>query len=215
MTEEEDEFPRAAPGSRKVEVEPGLNRFVWDLRYPDASRFPGMIFWAGNVRGPDRLTGQVSGPSDSGRQGGDAELRRCGQDPRLATTPEEYARQLAMQLQIRDKLTQANDGVIEIREVKKQLEPYEKGDNKTVSEAAKELAKKLTAVEEELYQTKNRSSQDPLNYPIKLNNKIAALGTIVGMNDRVRRLSRSRFMKSWRRGSTRRWRSSTGCSRTT
>jgi len=104
-------------------------------------------------------------------------------DPRLATTPEEYARQLEMQLQIRDKLTQANDGVIEIREVKKQLEPYEKGDNKTVSEAAKELAKKLTGVEEELYQTKNRSSQDPLNYPIRLNNKIAALGTIVGTND--------------------------------
>ena len=135
--------------------------------------------------------------------------------PAARTTPEEYARQLAMQLQIRDKLTQANDGVIEIREVKKQLEPFEKGDNKTVSDAAKELAKKLTAVEEELYQTKNRSSQDPLNYPIKLNNKIAALGTIVGMNDRVRRLSRSRFMKSWRRGSTRRWISSTDCSRTT
>ena len=68
--------------------------------------------------------------------------------------------------------------------MRKQLEPYTKRDDKTVADAAKELVKKLTAVEEELYQTKNRASQDPLNYPIKLNNKIAALGMIVGMNDR-------------------------------
>ena len=55
--------------------------------------------------------------------------------------------------------------MIRIREVRKQLEDYAKRDDKTVADAAKALIKKLTAVEEELYQTKNRSSQDPLNYP--------------------------------------------------
>jgi hypothetical protein len=42
------------------------------------------------------------------------------------------------------------------------------------------LNKKLTAIEEALYQTKNQSSQDPLNFPIRLNNKLAALGGVVG-----------------------------------
>ena len=55
--------------------------------------------------------------------------------------------------------------MIRIREVRKQLEEYTKRDDKKVADAAKALIEKLTAVEEELYQTKNRASQDPLNYP--------------------------------------------------
>ena len=54
---------------------------------------------------------------------------------------------------------------------------------KAIQEAADALSKKLTAVEEALYQTKNRASQDPLNYPIRLNNKLAALGGTVGSAD--------------------------------
>ena len=104
-------------------------------------------------------------------------------DPRLATTPEEYARQLTLSLQIRDKLSETNAGVIRIREARKQLENYTKSDNKRVAEAASGLIQKLTAVEEELYQTKNRSSQDPLNYPIKLNNKLADVLGVVSSSD--------------------------------
>ena len=54
---------------------------------------------------------------------------------------------------------------------------------KTISDAAKSLNGKMTAIEEELYQTKNQSSQDPLNYPIRLNNKLAALGGVVSSAD--------------------------------
>ncbi len=53
----------------------------------------------------------------------------------------------------------------------------------SIARAAKKLSEKLTAVEEALYQTKNKSNQDPLNYPIRLNNKLAALaGTVDGVN---------------------------------
>jgi hypothetical protein len=45
------------------------------------------------------------------------------------------------------------------------------------------LMKPLTAVEEEIYQVRNRSNQDPLNYPIKLNNKIAALSGVIESAD--------------------------------
>jgi hypothetical protein len=51
------------------------------------------------------------------------------------------------------------------------------------SRAAEELSNRLSAVEGEIYQVRNQSSQDPLNYPIKLNNKIAALSGVVGGTD--------------------------------
>ena len=104
-------------------------------------------------------------------------------DPRLKTTPEEYAKQVSLALQVRDKLSETNHGVIRIREARKQLEEYTKRDEKRIADAASALVKKLTAVEEELYQTKNRASEDPLNYPIKLNNKLAGVLSAVNLSD--------------------------------
>jgi hypothetical protein len=105
-------------------------------------------------------------------------------DPRLTTTQEDYAKQVTLALQIRDKLSATNEGVIRIREIRKQLEDYTRRDDKRVADAAKALSQKLTAVEEELYQTKNRASEDPLNFPIKLNNKLAhVLGVVEGSDN--------------------------------
>ena len=120
-------------------------------------------------------------------------------DPRLTTTPEEYAKQLSLALQVRDKLSETNEAVIRIREVRKQLEEYTKRDDKKVADAAKALIQKLTEVEEELYQTKNRSAQDPLNFPIKLNNKLAHVLGVVTRRRTSRRSSRTWCMKIWRR----------------
>jgi hypothetical protein len=100
-------------------------------------------------------------------------------DPRLKTTQEEYAKQLSLALQLRDKLSETNAAVVRIREVRRQLDEFAKRDDKTVADAAKALVQKLTTVEEDLYQTKNRANEDPLNFPIKLNNKLAyVLGTV-------------------------------------
>src|SRR5262249_23670163 len=105
-------------------------------------------------------------------------------DPRLTTTSEDYTKQVTLALQVRDKLSETNEGVTRIREARKQLEDYTKRDDKPISDAAKALIAKLTAVEEELYQTRNRASEDPLNYPIKLNNKLAhVLGVVSGSDD--------------------------------
>jgi hypothetical protein len=91
-------------------------------------------------------------------------------------------------MQIRDKLSQVNQAVVDIRAAKKQLEDYaarlkDDAAAKKVADAARDLDKKLTAVEEELYQIKNQSSQDPLNFPIKLNNRLAALMGVVQGTD--------------------------------
>jgi len=181
--EEEDENPRRRPGANRLPAEAGLNRFVWDLHYADATTFPGLIMWAGNTRGPAVVPGryQVRLTAEGVTQTETVEVKK---DPRLATTPQEYARQLEVAMQIYNKLSETNAAVIEIRQVRGQLNQYaERVKNPKVVEAAKALAKKLTAVEEELYQTKNRASEDPLNFPIKLNNKIAALLGVVESSD--------------------------------
>ncbi len=168
---------RGAPPAR-VTAQPGLNKFIWNLRYPDATTFPGLIMWAASVQGPRISPGkyQVRITVDGKQQTQSFEVKA---DPRLKTTTEEYAKQLSLALQVRDKLSETNAGVLRIREVRKQLEEFTKRDDKKVADAAKALVAKLTAVEEELYQTKNRASEDPLNFPIKLNNKLAyILGTV-------------------------------------
>jgi hypothetical protein len=181
--DEGDDSPRPA-GPARVSVEAGLNRFVWDLHYPDATTFPGLIMWAGNVRGPAIVPGayKVRLTANGKSETQSFEVKK---DPRLTTTSDEYARQLEVALQIHHKLTQTNEAVIQIRDIRKQLDEYagRVKDSKVV-DAAKKLSKNLTAVEEELYQTKNRASQDPLNFPIKLNNKLAALaGTVESSDD--------------------------------
>ena len=140
-----------------------------------------MILWAGSTRGPRATPGKyqarltVNGKTLTA----DFEIRK---DPRLKTTQEEFDKQLALLTQIRNKLTESHEGIIRIREVKRQLDDWT-SKHKELEPQAKEILKKLSAVEEELYQTKLRSNQDPLNYPIKLNNKLAALGGIVGSAD--------------------------------
>jgi kynureninase len=97
-------------------------------------------------------------------------------------------RQHELLLKIRDKLTAAHDAIVRLRAVREQAAVAAERargaeSEKAVQEAKDALAKKLTAVEEALYQTKNRASQDPLNYPIRLNNKLAALAGTVASAD--------------------------------
>ena len=111
--------------------------------------------------------------------------------PRVTTTPQQFAAQLELELQVRDKLSQTNAAVIQIRDVRKQIDELTarlraSGDtakSKTVLDRAKALSDDLTAIEEALYQTKSKASEDPLNYPVRLNNKLAALLVAIGSAD--------------------------------
>ncbi|HUA63720.1 MAG TPA: glycosyl hydrolase, partial [Verrucomicrobiae bacterium] len=178
---EENPFRGGGPPPR-VAAQPGWNRFVWNMRYPDATSFPGLIMWAAGVTGPIASPGtyQVRLTVNGKAETQSFELKK---DPRLATTPDDYARQLSLALQVRDKLSETNQGVIRIRELRRQLEEYARRDDKKVADAAKDLIGKLTKVEEELYQTKNRASEDPLNYPIKLNNRVGYILGVIESSD--------------------------------
>ena len=193
-----DAQPQAAPASeeegsfgggaaRRLPAEGGLNRFVWDLRYPDATRFPGLIMWAGSTSGPRIVPGtyQVKLTVDGESMVQSFEVKK---DPRLETTQADFAKQLDLLLKIRDNFSETSEAILQIRDARKQIDDItnrlkDQPKGKEIADAAKSLKAKLTAVEEELYQTRNQSSQDPLNYPIRLNNKLAALTGVAGSAD--------------------------------
>jgi photosystem II stability/assembly factor-like uncharacterized protein len=175
------------PPPTRLTPKAGLNRFAWNLRHQDASKFKGMILWAGNVNGPLVSPGRYQVRL---AVGGKSQTRsfEVKKDPRLAATQADLDRQLALLLKIRDKLTETHDAISRIREVREQVKAVAErartaGEGKAVQDAAAALTRKLTAVEEALYQTQNQSNQDPLNFPIRLNNKLASLAGAVASAD--------------------------------
>ena len=124
---------------------------------------------------PDRARGHVHGAHDRGRR---CRRRRrpssCSNDPRTTATAADLVAQFEFLMKVRDKTSEANDAVKTIRNVKAQLaDRAEKAPR--LKKSADALAAALSKVEQEVYQVKNQSGQDPLNYPVKLNNKIAGL----------------------------------------
>jgi hypothetical protein len=163
----------------------GLNRFSWDLRYPGATGFKGMIFWGARadsgplaVPGPYQVRLTASGQTLS-------QSFNVEKDPRLdSVTLADLTEQFKLAMQVRDKTTEANEIVIEIRELKKQMEERLKGSQDAALKTALDAFRdKLSAVEEDIYQVRNRSNQDPLNFPIKLNNRLAALDRSIQTGD--------------------------------
>src|SRR5207244_10125109 len=146
--------------------------------------FKGMFLWGGLTRGPVVAPGAYQVRLTAGGRSLTRPLE-VRKDPRLATSDEDFRKQYDLLAKIRDKLTETHDAITRIREMREQVKGVAERAkaNKAIADAAESLGKKLTAVEEELYQTKNQSSQDPLNFPIRLNNKLAALAGVVAGAD--------------------------------
>ena len=162
----------------------GLNRFVWDLRYAGATTFPCLILWSANAeQGPLAVPGQYRVRITAGVTQTEPLVVRM--DPRLkGVTIADLRQQFALATQIRDKLSAANDAVTRIRRLKSAIaERVAHAEAPEVAASASDVTGKLTTVEENLYQVRNRSGQDPLNFPIKLNNRLGALGRSVMTGD--------------------------------
>jgi hypothetical protein len=188
LTAEEQLLEMFLGPTPRVSFKKGLNRLAWDLRYEGSVVFPGMIMWAAAPqRGPIAPPGSYSVRVTAH---GQTETRAftIGLDPRLSdVTAEHLQEQFALSLRIRDKVSEANSAVIQVRSIREQVnERLEKTPPRRRAEIQKlvdGLMKSLTAVEEEVYQVKLHAFEDPLNYPIKLNNKIAALAGVVSSAD--------------------------------
>lgn len=163
---------------KKLECEKGLNKFVWDMYYPDVIKIDGMIMWSGIEKGPKAAPGiyfvTVKTEKDSIEK--QFEIKS---NPTYACTQNDYEAQFNFLLQVADKFNEVQQTILDVRELRKQINDFKQIQNK---ESEKELialcdsvVKKITIIEESLYQTKLKSSQDILNFPMKLNNKIANL----------------------------------------
>ena len=163
----------------------GMNRFAWSLRSEDAVGFDGMIFWAAGTTGPVIPPGTYSVRLTAGDRS-ESQTFQILRDPRANATQTDLDAQYAFLIQVRDKTSEANNAVRTIRNVKAQLTARRQAAGNrgpALDRLGRTLEADLSAVEAEIYQVKNRSGQDPLNYPIKLNNQIAALAGVAGSGE--------------------------------
>ena len=153
----------------------GLNRANWNLDYPAAVTFPGMILWGAQTSGPQALPGsyQVRLTVDGKSQTQPLVIRK---HPLRNTPDADMQEQFNLALQIRDKVSDANNAVIRIRKIKDDVKDrLAKSQDAQLKAAGERLAANLSTVEQDIYQVKNQSGQDPLNFPIKTNNRLASL----------------------------------------
>jgi photosystem II stability/assembly factor-like uncharacterized protein len=165
----------------------GLNRYNWTMRYPGPKSFAGMINWTGNGTAPAMPPGKYTVRMTVGSGAPVTTQFVVQKDPRVAATEADLVEQARFAVQIRDRVTATNEGVIMIRNIERDLEA--RGAAMTGNAAWAPLVKafgdSLNAVEDSLYQTKNQSGQDPLNYPIRINDQMAGLLSFVaGGGDR-------------------------------
>ena len=171
-------FGNANPGKTA-----GLNAFDWDQTYAAAVTFPGMILWGGSTNGPaappGRYTVRVTADNHTVTQ--PIVLKR---NPLHEATDADLMAQFALAIQIRDKVSEANRAIVQIRDIKHQVDDrLTKSSDAQLKTTGDKLATNLSGVEDDVYQVKNQSGQDPLNFPIKVNNRLASLLGIVSRSD--------------------------------
>jgi len=161
----------------------GMNTFMWDMRYTPPVSFPGMILWGGSQTGPEAAPGKYTVRLTADGKSVTQSLL-VKRHPLHEATDADLIAQTALGLSIRDKVNEANLAVIKIRDLKKQVtDRLTKSSDANLKLLGDSLTKKLSTVEEEIYQVRNQSGQDPLNFPIKLNNRLASLMGVVTRGD--------------------------------
>jgi len=169
----------------KLNVKPGLNQFSWDMRYQGAKTFPGMILWSAATSGPKAIPGKYQVELKINNEVIQREFEITA-DPRKSASQADLKAQFDFLIKVRDKLSASNQGVIDIRAIKPQINDLSdkiEGQHEDIEKLISKITTDLKRIEENLYQTQNESGQDPLNFPIRLNNKVGHLGSIMGVGD--------------------------------
>ena len=162
----------------KVEFLKGMNRFVWNMNYDEAEKIDGMILWNGTVGSPKAIPGLYYAKIQVGKDSLEQAFTILA-NPTFKITQQEYDDQFNTLLGIRDKFNEIQKAIKNIRDLRTQINDLNDRQGKDFPKEIKSkgdtINKQLTAIEEALYQTKAKSGQDVLNYPIRLNDKISAL----------------------------------------
>ncbi len=162
--------------TQKLEVTKGGNRMVWNMRYPGFQEFEGMVFYSSPNVGPKAVPGNYKVRLTYNGQSMEQEFSIV-KDPRIPNTQKDFQDQFDFLMAVRDQVTRANNAIINIRNIKKDLD-YLKAktkDNPELQKMATDFETELSVIENNIHMTKNQSRQDPLNYGIRINNRIAFL----------------------------------------
>jgi hypothetical protein len=162
----------------KLELNSGMNQFVWNLQYPPGEKAEGMILWNGT---PGSITAPPGNYYAKLKVGTDsAEMPfTIKAEGNYKTTQAEYNAQFEFLQKAQGKFNAVQKAIKDIKVLRAQINEFigkqEKPLDKQVKTLADSIQKELTKVEETLYQTKAKSSQDVLNFPIKLNDKLSGV----------------------------------------
>lgn len=168
----------ATEPKEKMEINKGMNQFVWNLQYPEAVRIEGMILWNGVpgsiIAPPGDYFYKLKVGIDSAE--GSFSVKA---DPNFKISQLEYEEQFSFLVKVSDKFSEVQKAIKDIRALRSQINEFtgrqQKDAVKEIKVMADSINKQLTAIEEKLYQTKSKSGQDVLNFPIRLNDKLSGL----------------------------------------
>lgn len=188
-----------------LNLQTGWNSVYWDMNYPGAETFDGLILWGGGTGGPRAVPGtyrarwlDIGTPGEATATETSAEsvpkpplaevTFQILPDPRSSSSVDDLQAQFELLTQIRDKLSETHRAIKNARELRSQLDLWNQklerqDDTQALRTRIGELKQRLTAIEEALYQTKLQSAQDPLNFPIRLNNRLSGLVDVVSSGD--------------------------------
>jgi hypothetical protein len=164
--------------SDKIDMTRGMNQFVWNMLYPEAERIDGMILWTGVPGTTTAPPGQYFYKMKVGRDSAEGSFV-IKADPNYKISQEDYEAQFDFLQTVTKKFNEVQKAIKDIRSIRSQLNDFigKQGKDcpKEVKQMADSINKQLSAIEEVLYQTKSKSGQDPLNFPIRLNDKLGGV----------------------------------------
>ena len=171
----------------KLEIKSGGNTFVWNTLYEGAEILDSMIFWSASFSGAKAVPGKYKVVLEKNGESQEHDFEILP-DPRSEVSISQMRLQFDFVNKVNATVDKAHKAIKNIRQIRKKLEEFNSNfsENESVInlvKKAKQLNSSLTEIEKALYQTKNRSRQDPLNFPIKLTNKLGHLNSLVTSND--------------------------------
>ncbi|TMM59509.1 glycosyl hydrolase [Maribacter algarum] len=161
---------------KKLKIKSGGNQLVWNMRYPGFKSFEGMVLYSSPNVGPKAVPGKYKVRLTYNGKSQEQEFKIV-KDPRLPNSSDDFKNQFDFLLKVRDQVSRANEAIVDIRSVKKDLDYLadKTKDNKELQNLIKDFKTKMEVIENNIHMTKNQSRQDPLNYGIRINNRLAFL----------------------------------------
>ena len=174
-------------GKPAAPAQPGMNRFVWNMRYADGPKVPGDKLGEKGSRGPMVAPGPYQVHLTLGETTW-SESFDLLPDPRISAAPEDYEKQVALSLRIQEKMTELNNAINRLSGVRAQVQEW--ADRVTgndtwaaIAQADGEIKEKLEPIEYALINVKSVDGSEGVSMTSRLNRKLAELSSVVSSAD--------------------------------